>query len=111
MKKYANDLKDIFRFSLSSMTVIGLFLLLMIVDVNFWAAFLISMAVGSYLFYQQDKRNVGRQIKKKRLKKLSPQKEAFYQSKGLTKDEIRFFRETMQTAKIQILQIDKNFQT
>ena len=109
MKNYIDDAKDIFVFSISSMTIIGLFLLLLIVNVDFWVAFLISMAVGGILFYKQKDMPAGRKMKKIRLKSLTPEKEAFYKSQGLEKEETTFFRETMQTAKLQITEIEKNF--
>lgn len=71
-------------------------------------AFVISMVFAGYLFYQEKEQQSGRHVKKARLRKLSPEKESFYKSKGLNKEETIFFRETMQTAKIQITQIEKN---
>src|SRR5690625_3259238 len=107
MKRYIDDFKDIFLFSLSSFTVIGLFLLLLILDVDLLFALGISLFIGGYLFYKQNNTTNARGVGKQRLKRLSPEKESFYKSKGMSKDEIHFFRETMQTAKIQILKIEK----
>lgn len=109
MKRYMNDFKDIFLYSLSSIQVIGLFLILLIIGVDFWVSFFVSLALAGFLYYKQDDSSNSRTGRVQKLKRLSPEKEAFYQSQGLTSEEIRFFRETMQTAKNQILKIEKDF--
>lgn len=46
---------------------------------------------------------------KPQVPKLTRQKENFYKSKGLSSEDITFFRETMSTAKSQILNIESGF--
>lgn len=109
MNKYIKDFKDIFLYALSSIEVIGLFLILLIANTDVWLAFTICLILAGFLFYRKDKSGSGLN-RKKRLKRLSPEKEDFYQSQGLSSEEIRFFRETMQTAKSQILSVERNFE-
>ena len=61
-------------------------------------------AIGAYFllknFFQKDDQSP-------QVPKLSKDKEAFYRSKGLLPDDIKFFRQTMQTSKKHILAIEK----
>ena len=61
------------------------------------------------MFYKTEQTKPAERVK--RLKKISPEKEQFYKSKGLTKEEINYFRETMQSAKLNILKLENSLNT
>lgn len=112
MNKLKRDFKDILLYTFTSGATIILFLILLVLsDFHFWFALIGSLLVGTIFFYQKGNTDFRKQAKKKepfQLKKLTPEKEAYYHSKGLSKEETSFFRETMNTAKNQILMIEKN---
>lgn len=62
------------------------------------------------LFYWQYKRN-GSQKETSDLPPVSKEKESFYLEQGLTKSEMNYFRETMNEARIQIIELEKAFET
>ncbi|SFH66426.1 5-bromo-4-chloroindolyl phosphate hydrolysis family protein [Pisciglobus halotolerans] len=107
MDKLLKNLKDIISYTFTSVTTILIFLILLFLfSFDFWVSLIISLGIGSFLFYKNEQKQTVR--KGQRLGKVSSEKEAFYKSKGLSKEETKFFRETMQTAKINILQLEKN---
>jgi len=109
MKKLTNDFKDILIYTFTSGATILLFLILLVLsDYNFWFALLGSVVIGTVFYYQKGNNDTGPRKNSAKLKKLTPEKEAFYHSKGLSKEETNFFRETMNTAKYQIVKIEKN---
>lgn len=109
MKKFTNDFKDILVYTFTSGATILLFLFLLVLsDFNFWFSLLGSILIGTVFYYQRGKKEMDPRKNSMKLKKLTPEKEAFYQSKGLSKEETQFFRETMNTAKYQIVKIEKN---
>lgn len=91
-------------------TTLFLFLIMIGLDMNAFFGLMLSIVAGVVLLLAANKqrtktaRSSGN--KKQRLPKLTPQKEAFYQSKGLSKEDIQYFRETMQKAKEQIITIE-----
>lgn len=109
MKRYIDDAKDIVLFSVSSIIIIGLFFFLLLVNIDFWISVFITFMVGGFLFYTQREQSLEKKMKKPRLSPLTADKETFYRSKGLQKEEIVFFRETMQMAQFQIIETEKNF--
>lgn len=108
MNNFIQHLKDIISFSLSSFAVILTFIILVLFDASYAMAFIISFIIGAMMFLKHKQGNSPAGQKKKQLKRINPKKEAFYKSKGMSKDEMNFFRETMLTAKLQILDIEKN---
>lgn len=90
------------------LTTLFLFLITIGLDANPLFAFLLSIGAGIFLLLnaQKNSRMGGR--KKDRLPKLTPEKEAFYTSKGLSREDIQYFRETMQKAKQQIIAVEKH---
>lgn len=102
------ELTDILVYILACLTILISFILLrewFLLDTFF--ALLLSIGLGVGLLYASRSKNETEK-KKPRLKKVSSEKEAFYQSKGLSKEDIQYFRETMHKAKKQIIQIEKN---
>ncbi|MEG0267765.1 MAG: 5-bromo-4-chloroindolyl phosphate hydrolysis family protein [Carnobacterium sp.] len=107
MNTFLKNLGDIFRYTFTSVTTVLIFLVLMfILNIGFWWSLIISVVIGAFFFYKQNdnKNNTPHQ----KLRKVSSEKEAFYKANGMDKEEIHFFRETMYTAKLQILTLEKN---
>ncbi|WP_051237688.1 5-bromo-4-chloroindolyl phosphate hydrolysis family protein [Lacticigenium naphthae] len=111
MKPLIKDFKDIFIYTFTSITTLVVFIVLLVfIEMDITLSLLLSLILGAFLFYQQDKNKAySKKDKKVRLKKLSAEKEDFYSAKGLTKEETQYFRETMNTAKANILELEKNF--
>lgn len=107
MNKNIKNIGDILYYTLTSMTTILIFLVVkFLFNVDFFWSLIFSIAIGAFLIYKQSI-NEGSASSKK-LNRLSAEKEAFYKSKGMSKEEIQFFRETMHTAKLKLLRLEKN---
>ncbi|SFK24196.1 5-bromo-4-chloroindolyl phosphate hydrolysis protein [Marinilactibacillus piezotolerans] len=102
-----NRLADTLIYLLTCITIIFIFIMLVAVDFPIILAALLSAAVGVFLLYIRGRKHRA-QDGKHRLPKLSAEKQAFYESKGLGKEDIQYFRQTMQNAKIQIKKIETN---
>lgn len=108
MNKNIKNLGDIFYYTLTSMTTLLIFLVIyFLFRFGLFWSLIISLAIGAYFVYKQSMTDNSSSTKK--LNRLSPEKEAFYKSKGMSKEEIQFFRETMHTAKLKLLRLEKNF--
>ncbi|MGB3161399.1 5-bromo-4-chloroindolyl phosphate hydrolysis family protein [Carnobacterium sp.] len=107
MNDFSKNIISVLRYTFTSVSTILIFLLLaFIFNFGLWSSLIISIALGSILFYMQ---NDNASIKSRsKLKKVSNEKESFYKANGLNKEEISFFRETMFIAKTQILTLEKN---
>jgi 5-bromo-4-chloroindolyl phosphate hydrolysis protein len=105
-KKTSNNL---FMLLLTAITILIVIFLLGILNINRTFSIIIGVIVGVGLYAVYLKRQ-GPQKKqdKKDLKPVSDKREQFYQSRGLSDEDIKFFRETMNSAKNQILQIEEN---
>ena len=107
MNKNIKNLGDIFYYTLTSMTTLLIFLVIyFLFRFGLFWSLVISLAIGAYFVYKQSMTDNSSSTKK--LNRLSPEKEAFYKSKGMSKEEIQFFRETMHTAKLKLLSLEKN---
>jgi len=109
-----SNIKDIMRYTFSSaVCLIGLIVFFFIFDFDFWSAIGLTVILGAILFYLQSARGISFPKKSKSktnaLMKLTPEKEAFYKSKGLTKEETAYFRKTVNQAKNFIQDIEYNF--
>lgn len=104
-----NRLADTLIYLLTCITIIFIFIMLVAVDFPVILAALLSAAVGVFLLYIRGRKHRALDGKH-RLPKLSAEKQAFYESKGLGKEDIQYFRQTMQNAKIQIKKIETNLQ-
>jgi 5-bromo-4-chloroindolyl phosphate hydrolysis protein len=101
------ETKDFLVYALTGITILISFFILHAFTVNTMIALSLSIVFGIVLLYISGKKE--RDTKRKhQLKKVSPEKEEFYKSKGLSKEDIQYFRETMHKAKRQIIQIEKN---
>lgn len=108
MENFFKNLGEIVRYTFTTMGTIVVFILLLAFDFGFWPSLIISLLIGGLVLYKKDGTASTPKTKVRKLKKITPEKEAFYKSKGLSKDEMNFFRETMQTAKINILDLEQN---
>ena len=108
-----SNIKDILKYTFSSVvSLIALVIFFFIFGFDFWTSIAMTIGLGVCLYYVQ---NGGRmqwspKAKKQRgtLGKVSADKEAFYQSKGMTKEQIAYFRSTMDQAKTTIQEIESN---
>jgi len=92
------------KYGLTLITIVILLLIFTAVDLPALLSVILSLGIAFFLFRQMNKMPK----KNPNFKKVTPEKERFYQSKGLSKEDIDFFRETMQQAKEQILSIESN---
>lgn len=107
MNDFSKNVIDVLRYTFTSISTILIFLLLtFILNFSFWWSLIISIIIGGFFFYIQS--DTKPNSSHNRLKKVSAEKENFYKSNGLNKEEIVFFRETMYIAKMQILTLEKN---
>lgn len=107
MSKNASN--NIFILLLGIITTIITAFILGALGVNSFIATIIGIVVGIGLYSTYLKRQgLGSSKKKTDLKPVTDKREVFYKSKGLSDEDITFFRKTMNTAKSQILQIEKN---
>ncbi|GEL66087.1 5-bromo-4-chloroindolyl phosphate hydrolysis family protein [Marinilactibacillus psychrotolerans] len=104
-----NRLADTLIYLLTCITILFIFITLVAVDFPIIPAALFSATVGVLLLYMRGRKHNNHDEKTK-LPKLSAEKEAFYESKGLGKEDIQYFRQTMQNAKAQIKKIETNLQ-
>lgn len=104
-----NTSNNIFILLLGIITTIITVFILGALGVNSFIATIIGIVVGIGLYSTYLKRQgLGSSKKKTDLKPVTDKREVFYKSKGLSDEDIAFFRKTMNTAKSQILQIEKN---
>lgn len=102
-----NRLADTLIYILTCVTILFIFTLLVALDFPFLPAALFSVATGVLLLYLRGRKH-HTPTEQQKLPRLSSDKEAFYESKGLGKEDIQYFRETMQNAKFQIKKIETN---
>jgi len=105
MKKKTSD--NLFMLFLTFITAVVVVFLLSFLGVDGFLSIIIGVLVAAGLYLTFLKRQQpGR--KKTDLKPVSNEREKFYRSRGLSDEDIKFFRETMNKAKNQILQIESN---
>ncbi|WP_143745218.1 5-bromo-4-chloroindolyl phosphate hydrolysis family protein [Marinilactibacillus piezotolerans] len=100
-----NRLAETLIYLLTCITILFIFIMLVALDFPIIPAALFSTAAGVLLLYMRGRKHLSNNTKQK-LPKLSSEKEAFYESKGLGKEDIQYFRQTMQNAKHQIKKIE-----
>lgn len=107
MKKETSN--KLFILLLAGITFLFVFGLLSAFNFNDLFAAIIGFLVGFGLYAVFLKRTgTPKKKKEKQLKPVSDKREEFYQSKGLSDEDITFFRDTMNNAKNQILQVETN---
>lgn len=110
-----NNMKELLKYTFSSAAcLLSLAVLFFGFDFDFFASLVLTIFLGAFLYYRSSrkgKRPGPRTYSRKTstpLKRVSPEKEAFYQSRGLTKDEMNMFRKTMNSAREQIYTVEEN---
>jgi len=103
-KKTSNNLFILF---LAFITAVVVVFLLSFLGIDGFLSISVGVLVAAGLYLTFLKRQQpGR--KKTDLKPVSTEREKFYRSRGLSDEDIKFFRETMNKAKNQILKIESN---
>ena len=110
-----SNIKDILKYTFSSViSLIALVVFFFIFDFDFWTSIGLTIGLGAFLYYIQAGGRMQWSLKAKKqrgtLGKVSADKEAFYHSKGMTKEQIAYFRSTMDQAKNTIQDIESNLQ-
>ncbi|MER2063662.1 MAG: 5-bromo-4-chloroindolyl phosphate hydrolysis family protein [Alkalibacterium sp.] len=95
-------------YALILFVIMFIFLLLVGFEFNIFIAFLLSIGLGVGLLNTMTKRTSGGN--KEKLPRLNKDKEVFYSSKGLSREDIDYFRRTMFQAQQQIITIEQNMQ-
>ncbi|UJF15114.1 5-bromo-4-chloroindolyl phosphate hydrolysis family protein [Jeotgalibaca sp. MA1X17-3] len=110
-----NNAKEMLKYTFSSAAcLICLAVLFFMFGIDFATSLILTVLLGAFLYYRSgnDKRTSSRSTysrkKSTSLNRVSSEKEAFYQSKGLTKEEMNTFRNAMQEAREQIYNIEEN---
>ena len=103
-KKTSNKL---ISFLLAIFTIIVIASLLMALNINEILATVIAIISGSTLYLNYlNKDKTENSTTQKKLPPVSPERKKLYKSKGLSDEDIQFFRETMNQAKFQILNLE-----
>lgn len=95
-------------YALILFVIMFIFLLLVGFEINIFVSFFLSIGLGVGLLNFMTRNTKRKQ--KERLPRLNKEKEEFYSSKGLSKEDIDYFRRTMFQAQQQILTIEENMQ-
>lgn len=103
-KKTSNNL---FILLLAVITMLFVGFLLSALGVSTLFSIIIGLIVGIVLYSSYMKKQSPPR-KKTDLKPVSDEREKFYRSRGLSDEDIHFFRDTMNKAKGQILQVEEN---
>ncbi|TVP92392.1 5-bromo-4-chloroindolyl phosphate hydrolysis family protein [Alkalibacterium sp.] len=93
--------------------LVTLFLFIMFIggfDMNGFLAVGLSIGAGVLLLKSLVNRSEKSKNKEERLPRLTTDKEEFYLEKGLEKEDIHYFRQTMLTAKKHIVSIESNME-
>lgn len=109
-------LTDILKYTFTSVScLLALVVFFFIFELPPLLCFLLTLALGAILYYTQ--KGGGHILRAKSdakgrpaapLQRVTPQKETFYKSRGLSKEEMNMFRSTMHTAREQIYAIEDN---
>lgn len=94
------------KYALTLFIIMFMFLLFVGFEINVFISLLLSISIGVFMLNMLTK-NLGGPSNKP-LPRLTKEKEDFYSSKGLSKEDIDYFRRTMQQAQHHIVSIEKN---
>lgn len=101
------SIKNVLYFTITNVIcLIALIVLFFGFGFDFFTSLALTFILGAFLYQKEKIKNPN--TTHPSLERVSPEKEAFYQVKGLTKDEMNLFRKTMYTARIDIYEIEKN---
>lgn len=89
-------------------TTLFIFFLLLGIDLNGFIALILSIGAGVFMLKKYNSSRSFTKSGKQKLPRLTESKEEFYVSKGLSKEDIQYFRKTMHNAKEQVMTIEVN---
>lgn len=104
-KKTSNNLVMLL---LALFTVVVVVVLLEVLNVGRTFSIIIGIVVGFGLYSRYMSQQPSSKRSGKKLRPVSKEREKFYLSRGLSDEDIVFFRETMSSTKQQILQVETN---
>lgn len=108
---------NILKYTFTSVScLLALVVFFFIFEFHPLVCFLLTLALGAILYFTQSggghirrpERGSTTARKAAPLQRMTPQKEAFYKSRGLSKEEMNMFRSTMHTAREHIYAIEDN---
>ena len=106
MKK--NTSNNLVMLLLALFTVVVVVVLLEVLNIGRNFSIIIGVVVGFGLYSRYMSQQPSNKKSKKKLQAVSKEREKFYLSRGLSEEDIVFFRETMSGTKDQILQVESN---
>lgn len=106
MKK--NTSNNLVMLLLALFTVVVVVVLLEVLNIGRNFSIIIGVVVGFALYSRYMSQQPSNKKSKKKLQAVSKEREKFYLSRGLSEEDIVFFRETMSGTKDQILQVESN---
>ena len=95
-------------YTLTLLTSLFIFIIMIGLELNGLLALGLSIGTGVLMLKKFGKKTASAKHTSHKLPKMTQDKEAFYTSKGLSKEDIQYFRKTMHKAKEQVLIIEKN---
>lgn len=104
-KKTSNNLVMLL---LALFTVFVVVVILEVLNVGRMFSIIIGIIVGFGLYSRYMSQQPSKKKSNKDLQSVSKEREKFYLSRGLSDEDITFFRETMNNTKEQILQVESN---
>lgn len=95
-------------YTLTLLTSLFIFIIMIGLELNGLLALGLSIGTGVLMLKKLGRKTSSVKQTSHKLPKLTQEKEAFYTSKGLSKEDIQYFRKTMHKAKEQVIIIEKN---
>lgn len=95
-------------YAITLFTTLFIFILLIGFDLNGFLALLLSIGAGVFMLKKYNSKSSFTKSGRQKLPRLSQEKESFYTSKGLSREDIQYFRKTMHKAKEQVMTIENN---
>ena len=95
-------------YTLTLLTSLFIFIIIIGLELNGLLALGLSIGAGVLMLKKFGRKTTSAKNTSHKLPKMTQEKEAFYTSKGLSKEDIQYFRKTMHKAKEQVIIIEKN---
>lgn len=95
-------------YTLTLLTSLFIFIIMIGLELNGLLALGLSIGTGVLMLKKFGRKTSSAKNTNHKLPKMTQEKEAFYTSKGLSKEDIQYFRKTMHKAKEQVIIIEKN---
>lgn len=95
-------------YTLTLLTSLFIFIIMIGLELNGLLALGLSIGTGVLMLKKFGRKTSSAKNTSHKLPKMTQEKEVFYTSKGLSKEDIQYFRKTMHKAKEQVIIIEKN---